>query len=58
MSPPTKARRTARVTARANTSISGIPMPSVLGRPSIVVAAESPMKMRSTPARSANAAMG
>ena len=51
-------RRAARQTARDSVSISSSVMPNVDGRPSIVMAAESPTSSMSTPARSANVAVG
>ena len=49
---------TALQTARTKTSISLMPISTVVGRPIIVIAAESPTRIMSTPARSANVAVG
>jgi hypothetical protein len=54
MSATTSGRFAPRVTARVRISISSIVAGTVESWPSIVIAAESPTRMRSAPARSAS----
>ena len=54
MSATTSGRRAPRVTARVSTSISSIVAGTVESWPSTVIAAESPTRIRSTPAASAS----